>query len=837
MKAKAMVLISTLAGMTIGMTPATSWAMPQQTDAKTDTVTTTIAPAVADADGRPTKTNWSPVQPVSNSEEPSSSADRWSFKNFGSDLVNDQKDIWTSPAKVRFADAVWLVPFAGVTGVLFATDYETSRHRSSDPQTDRRYRYIADGSLGALAGISGGMALWSVVSHDDHQRETGFLSGEAVLDTLAVVETLKYATGRQDPSQGGGGGHFFRGGSSFPSEHAATAWAIAGIVSHEYPGVIPKFIAYGLASAVSLSRVQSRDHFASDVFVGSTIGWLVSRHVYTKHHDPELAGDEWSSPRDLDGDVEASGVRNPGSPYVPLDSWVYESLERLAALGYINTQFLGMRPWTRLECASMVQEAGDKIKNTDAISTQASGLYAALLNEFQPDLNTLGGDGAPAIRLESLYSGTTEIAGQPLNDGYHFGQTIINNFGRPYEQGINSYDGFSGYATAGPFTVYVRGEYQYSASAPPYSASVRQLISTLDVNPVQPGNPIPSTNQFALLDAYVAGNYGGWDMSLGKQSLWWGPGEGSSFLISDNAEPMYMFRVDRVVPIELPWILHWLGPMKIDAFFGQLAGNEFPPGPVLHGEKISFKPSRNLELGFTRTVELGGAGRPLTLDRVFRSYFVLGYVDNATAANSPGIRNGGFDLSYRVPFLRDWLTVYFDSIYRPVKGGISPGFYVSHFPKIPKLDLRVEAESTDPFLARPTEFVYYDGFYHDFYTNHNNLVGSWVGRRGQGEQAWSNYWFTPRNCLQLNYRHQKVSADFIPGGGTLTDVGMRADWWVRPTIGVSAQVQYEVWNFPVIQPGAQRDVSSSLQITFTPSDRWVAKKRHGGSAEAPSDQP
>jgi len=71
----------------------------------------------------------------------------------------------------------------------------------------------------------------------------------------------------------------------------------------------------------------------------------------------------------------------------------------------------------------------------------------------------------------------------------------------------------------------------------------------------------------------------------------------------------------------------------------------------------------------------------------------------------------------------------------------------------------------------------------------------------------------------------------------LTDVGLRADWWVRPTIGVTAQVQYENWNFPVIQPGAQRDISSSLQITISPSDRWFGKKHHGSSADVPGDRP
>src|SRR5580698_3071801 len=37
-----------------------------------------------------------------------------------------------------------------------------------------------------------------------------------------------------------------------------------------------------------------------------------------------------------------------GSPYIPLDSWMYTSLTRLYSLGYLDTAFLGLRPWTRL---------------------------------------------------------------------------------------------------------------------------------------------------------------------------------------------------------------------------------------------------------------------------------------------------------------------------------------------------------------------------------------------------------------------------------------------------------------------------------------------------------
>src|SRR5260370_28476231 len=134
-------------------------------------------------------------------------------------------------------------------------------------------------------------------------------------------------------------------------------------------------------------------------------------------------------------------------------------------------------------------------------------------------------------------------------------------------------------------------------------------------------------------------------MTFGKQSLWWGPGEGGALLFSNNAEPIYMFRTSRISPLTLPGPFRLMGPVKFDFFFGQLAGNEFLPRPLIHGAKISFKPTENLELGFTRTVEMGGVGRPLTLRALWSSYTTVTSISNETPASSPAKTPGALTLS------------------------------------------------------------------------------------------------------------------------------------------------------------------------------------------------
>lgn len=740
------------------------------------------------------------------------------------DIVRDQRQIWTSPAHVRLGHADWLVPYAGLTAGFLVTDRDASLHLPNSPSTLQHYRDFSNYGLAGMGGAVGGLYLWGKATDDPHKQEAGILSGEAAANALIITEILKYATGRERPTLDASRGKFWKGGDSFPSGHAVFSWAAASVISHEYPGPFTKILAYGAAAAISISRVEGKRHFPSDAFVGSGIGWLAGWQAYRAHHHPEVGG---SGAEDLSDSPQIATDRTPsamGSPYVPLDSWIYPLLDRLASLGLYDDAILGMKPWTRLECARLVSEAGDRLQDAGS-KTEAARLYDSLHLEFSSELALLGGGSNNSSHLESVYGRATQISGPPLTDGFHFGQTLVNDFGRPFERGFNSVDGFSGWATAGRWVVYVRGEYQHSPAAPAISPQVASAIATMDGNTVFPPAPIAVRNQERLLDAYVGLNIANWQVSYGQESQWWSPNESGPLLFSDNAFPVRMFHINRVSPFHLPGLFKWLGPMRWDAFFGTLQGHQTSPGPFMHGEKISFKPTRNLEFGFSRTVVLGGAGLPITLDRLLRSYFSVTSVSNETPATDPGKRAGGFDFSYRVPFLRNWLTIYTDSLANddpsplaaPRRAGINPGMYLTHFPKLAKLDLRVEAPLTNVVaLKSPGQYIYWDRFYHDLYTNRGVLMGNWVGRDGAGVQASSRYWLSARNAIQLGYRHAKVDPKFVPGGGTLNDASARFDCWVLKDWSASAFVQYEQWKFPLLASSLQKNVTTSVQFSYWP---------------------
>jgi membrane-associated phospholipid phosphatase len=748
------------------------------------------------------------------------------FRGLGERFLLDQKEIWVSPVKLRFTDLGWIIPYGGVTSTLLLTDSHASLHVSRDPSTVSRWDNASNAGIGAMLGSAAGMWLLSYPKHNDHWRETGFLAGEAVLNSLAVTEAMKYSLGRQRPNEGNGTGPFFNGGVSFPSEHASAAFAAAGVIAHEYPGPLTRIAVYALAGFIDYSRFRARQHFPSDLFVGSVLGNMVGQSVYSRHHDPELGGDAWISASQYMREHWKPEPDSMGSPNVPVDSWVYPAIERLAAQGLVQSEFLNIRPWTRMECVALMNEAAGNIDENAPHGTEMAGIVAALRTEFATELHAIEIDENQSYRLESVYTRITGISGTPLADSYHFGQTIYNDEGRPYQEGVNNITGFSSYATSDRFAVYFSGEYQHAPGAPAYPLEVRQVIANVDLNPLQPATPVAQVDRFTIQNAYLSTNLDSWNFSFGKQDLWWSPNYGSSFLLSNNAEPMYMFRLSRVKPFILPWIFKYIGPMKIDLFVGRMKGNQFPADPIFHGEKISFKPTKNLDFGFSRTTEFGGVGRPMTLGAIFHSYFAYVSSVNYGANDNPGHRVGGFDFSYKLPFVRNWLSIYADSmtsddpspIDAPRRAPIDGGLYLAKFPRIPKLDLRVEGVFTDTTTSRSHagQFSYWELFYHDAYTNNNFIMGSWIGREGTGEQAWMNYWFTPKSSLQFGYRHLQVDGDFIPGGVKLHDEFVKADFWIHGNFNVTALVQHEQWTAPLLAATPQTNWTTSVGLTFQP---------------------
>jgi hypothetical protein len=523
-------------------------------------------------------------------------------------------------------------------------------------------------------------------------------------------------------------------------------------------------------------------------------------------------------------------VRAVGSTFVPLDSWVYPALTRLAALGYVPTIFNGMKPWTRTECARLTEEAGEAL--TQALQEdrrperQAVELHTALEREFAYELEVLGGGHARAFHLESIYARVTSISGPPLTDGFHFGQTIAYDFGRPFRRGANAVAGSAWRASAGPLAFYVRAEFQHAPSAPALSDTVLNLIATRDAKPLALGQRFDPVNRVRLLDSYVGLNFRNWQLSFGKQSLSWGPGPGGALLFSNNAEPFSMLRVTRVVPFKMPSFLRYLGPVRLDQFIGRVSGGIFVSRPFLYGQKITLKPSPYFEIGFARTVLLGGrGGDPFNARNLFKTLF--GLEGNPHGSGLPGDSRSAVDWIFRIPGLRNYLVLYADLFadddklpyLKPPRATLRPGLHLTRIPGLPKLDFTIEAASSESpgFPNNHGNLNYWNGVYRDGYTNNGFLLGNTVGRQGRTLQAWSTLWFSPRNLLQFSFKNNSMSPDFIPGGGYWQDYSVHHETHLNSGWYVKSFLQFEhIRRNPFLFGGKVNNFTSAVELGFAP---------------------
>ncbi|MBO0861443.1 MAG: phosphatase PAP2 family protein [Chloracidobacterium sp.] len=145
------------------------------------------------------------------------------------------------------------------------------------------------GAFYGVGGIAGAMYLFGRVTHSARLRETGLLGAEALIDGGIEVNIIKVLAQRPRPTSDNGRGDFFDGGSSFPSGHSTVSWALASVIAQEYKdNRLISFGSYGIAALVSASRFTGRNHFLSDILVGSAMGYGIGHYVYRKHHDPSL---------------------------------------------------------------------------------------------------------------------------------------------------------------------------------------------------------------------------------------------------------------------------------------------------------------------------------------------------------------------------------------------------------------------------------------------------------------------------------------------------------------------------------------------------------------------
>jgi hypothetical protein len=174
--------------------------------------------------------------------------------------------------------------------MFFDKDVDRAAQKQRSHFTDRLSGVTA--ALGDQYGshVSGALLIAGALFNHENMRESGRDAIEAgvlayVFDTLVI----KRAVGRERPFESNGRTVFVPGSShdSFPSGHATEAFAVASVVSARSKSWIIPVIAYSAATIVAIDRVNTRDHFASDVLAGAFLGSAVGHFIVNRHGEKE----------------------------------------------------------------------------------------------------------------------------------------------------------------------------------------------------------------------------------------------------------------------------------------------------------------------------------------------------------------------------------------------------------------------------------------------------------------------------------------------------------------------------------------------------------------------
>lgn len=203
------------------------------------------------------------------------------------DILHDQKTVWTFPAKaVRGQHWKPVLAVGLITAGLVALDPHTESyfHDNSGFSAYKTGPLRGRNSTLAITLTPAAFYLTGLAKHTPHSQNTGLLAAEALADAQIVSFAMKHAFGRLTPSQIPPQGDLtdtwfkyrgsFTNGGSFPSGHAASAFAVASVIAGRYRvhRWVP-WVAYGTAAFLSLTRLPDQAHFPSEIFFGAALGY------------------------------------------------------------------------------------------------------------------------------------------------------------------------------------------------------------------------------------------------------------------------------------------------------------------------------------------------------------------------------------------------------------------------------------------------------------------------------------------------------------------------------------------------------------------------------------
>ena len=449
------------------------------------------------------------------------------------------------------------------------------------------------------------------------------------------------------------------------------------------------------------------------------------------------------------------------STNVPLGHWSYDAVDKLIGQGLIDGSMMTTRPVSRFEMARHIAEADEKFQQLNSSNEIIAGILERLKKEFEPELATIG-----AVDDKPILDFVKPIEDPYLKYVYAKSTPDIENIsGDQFDKGSNARVGF---ATRGQlFDVvgfYLHPEYPSSSAGT--SPEAKQIYTDDSVS----SSFLRSSEDkgLKLVEGYGKLMLGKFEVEVGKDSMWWGPGYHGSMLMSNNAEPFTMIKLSTPTPISLPWIFQGLGPFKLVWFLTQLEEDRPVPKPNLTGLRVEFKPHPAVELGLSRVVIFEGEGRAKY--NLVDYWKMWGGSNGSLTGNKDNDQLGGFDASVLLPV--DWLMpaktvkLYTDRVGEDEAGGLPSkwgGVYGAKFYDIlgtGKTDLDIEYANN--YVPKNSDVFYTHSTYLAGYTYDGRVIGHFMGTDSEDLFFRLTHYLNKDIILGLQYDTEKGNLPSSP---------------------------------------------------------------------------
>ncbi len=364
--------------------------------------------------------------------------------------------------------------------------------------------------------------------------------------------------------------------------------------------------------------------------------------------------------------------------FIPLSSPIYDYLLKLEAEGYIKTGQLTTLPISKTEVKRLLKEAEEAADNDLYLSK--------LINRAQYELGEK--DLKVSAKFDYLYTESKSFFSDRNNNGVEWEKGHNLKIALPASY---SYENFGFYAT-------------------PYFSSNE------------------SYENINFEELYILAKYKKTEVTLGKQSQWWGGGRRGSLLLSNNAEALNVFKISNSTPYNI------LLPLRFTFFITKLENNRTDiKSPFLQGVRVTIKPAKYLEIGLSKTGMYGGKGRDSDLGAFLDS--LLGNKEKNTTSNinkEPGDQRAGFDIKLAYPNKIQPFTLYFEAIGEdvnhdfpyPYKFAYIYSLYLPRILKLYNLEFLVEYATT---TYKQKGLWYNHHIFTQGYTYNGDIIGHYIG--------------------------------------------------------------------------------------------------------------